>query len=159
MKKIFLLAIGAAVLIACNDAGDQDTSYDDRDTATSIGSPSTTTEQTYTPAEGDVTYRDNKVLVMRNGEWVETDKDVELENDITVYKDGRVVKDEKEVELEDGEVVDRTGNFFDRTGRAIEKGWDKTKEAVKEAGRDVERAAEKAGDKAEDGHEHDKEAK
>ena len=78
-------------------------------------------------------------MVYRNGQWVEADDDVKLEN---------------------GEVVDRDGDFFDATGRAIENAWDDTKAGVKEAGKDIEKAAQKAGDKVEgavdDDHDKDK---
>ena len=56
--------------------------------------------------------------------------DVTLDNGITVRRNGRVVRDGNEIELAEGEVVTRTGNFFDRAGNAIEKGWDKTKHGL-----------------------------
>ncbi|MEO6818397.1 MAG: hypothetical protein ABI204_01620 [Ginsengibacter sp.] len=43
-------------------------------------------------------------------------------------------KDFKSVVLNDGEVVTRTGHFFDKTGAAIEDGWDATKRGIKKAG-------------------------
>ena len=159
MKRILALAFAATFLVvACGDSTDNNT-MDDRDDAP-IANPSTVeTETTYTPAEGDVTYRDDKVNVWRNGAWVETDEDVKLDNGAVVYKDGRVKKDDKEIELEDGEVVNKTGNFFDKTGRAIEKGWDDVKEGVKEMGNDIEKGANKAGEKVDSDHDNNNDGK
>ena len=147
MKKLSVIAFAALLLGACAES-----TRDNKD-STTIGSDkeaTTTTETTYTPQEGDVSFKDNKVLVMKNGAWVEADEDVTLDNGVVVYRTGKVRKDNKEIVLEDGEVVTRTGNFFDRTGRAIEKAWYDTKDAVKEAGKDVKKGAKKVGDKVED---------
>jgi hypothetical protein len=147
MKRFLVLAIAATTLYACTDTANDNAATDDRDEAP-ISSPSTTNDA-YTPSEGDVTYRENKVRVYRDGDWKESDNEVELENGAIVHEDGRIVKENKEVELEDGEVVTRTGNFFDRTGKAIEKGWEDIKQGAREMGKDVEKGAKKAGDKVE----------
>lgn len=159
MNKIIAMAIAAVSLVACNDRGTDTTStenatVDMRDTTTTYNS--TNGANAYAPVEGDVTRRNGKVMVMRNGEWVEADKDVRMDNGVVIYRDGRVVRNGQEVRLEDEEVVDRTGNFFDRTGRALEKGWDKTKEGAKEVGRDVRDATRKAGDKIENAVDNDR---
>jgi hypothetical protein len=119
----------------------------------------TNTSNAYAPAEGDVTRRDGKVMVMRNGQWVAADKDVNMDNGVVVRRNGRVTREGKEIELEDGEVVNRTGNFFDRTGRTLEKGWDRTKEGAKEMGKDIRDATRKAGDKVEDAVDNDRNRK
>ena len=151
MKKIFGLAIVSMAFLACNDNESPSINEDTRDTSTTaIETPAPATDNVYVPMDGDITYRDNKVHVMRNGAWVEADKDVNLDNGVVVYRTGKVKKDGREVELEDGVVVTRDGNFFDRTGRAIEDAWDATKEGVKKAGNEIEKGAEKAGDKAND---------
>ena len=161
MKKLIATALAAITLSACNDANTSNAAADRDTTAggnTSAGTmdttrtvtTTTTTDNAYAPAEGDVTYREKKVKVRRNGEWVETKEDVRLDNGVVVYRSGKVRKDDKERELKEGEVVDKTGNFFDKTGRAIENAWDKTKEGVKDAGKAVGNAAEKVGKKAKD---------
>jgi len=139
MKKILGMMVAVFTLTACNDGTDNAT-VETRDTTTMT---TTNTANAYAPAEGDVTYRNNKVLVMRNGEWVETNEDVTLDNGIVVKRNGRAVRNNKEIELEDGEVVTRTGNFFDRTGQAIEDAWDATKRGVKKAGKKIEDAVDK----------------
>lgn len=143
MKKFLTIALAAVTLAACENATDTASTEDTVTTTTTT----TSDNAAYAPAEGDVTRRDGKVMVMRNGEWVEADRDVELDNGVIVYKDGRVVRDGNEVELEDGEVVNKTGDFFDRSGRAIENAWKDAKEGVKEAGRDVKDAVKDAGRK------------
>ena len=148
MKKIIVMALTAVSLAACNDGTDNAT-VDTKDTTSTIMS-TTTISTSYTPAEGDVTYRDKKVRVWKNGQWVDADGDVELESGVVVHRTGRVKKEDKEIVLEDGEVVNRSGNFFDKTGHAIEKAWNATKEGVKDAGKAVGKAAEKVGEKAKD---------
>jgi hypothetical protein len=163
MKKIIGLAFVAASLAACSDNQADNATLESGDT---ISSPTVTTEPamdntgdtssvttnstttTYTPAEGDVTYREKKVRVMRNSQWVDADKDVTLDNGTVVYRDGRVKREDREIRLNEGEVVTRTGNFFDKTGRAIENAWDATKDGAKKAGKAVGNAAEKVGEKA-----------
>ena len=153
MKKLFVLAIASASIIACNDdTQTKSINEDTRDNSTVTETPApATTTTVYTPADGDVTYRDHKVLVMRNGAWVETEKDVTLDNGVVVYKNGKVVKDNDEIELKDGEVVNKEGNFFDKTGQAIENAWKDTKSGVKKAGNEVKDAV--------DGDHHDDDKK
>jgi hypothetical protein len=79
-----------------------------------------------------------------------------LDNNVTVTRTGRVVRDGRERELEEGQTVNRTGAFFDRTGNAIENAWDDTKAGVKKAADKVGDAAKKAGDKIEDAVDKDK---
>ncbi len=159
MKKIIVIAMAAVSIAACNNT-EQETATTERTdttstttttapTETTSSTSSTSSTSTYTTADGDVTYRDKKVRIRKNGEWVDTDDDVKLDNGIVVYRNGRVRKDGKEIELEDGEVVNRTGNFFDKSGRAIENAWDATKEGAKDAGRAIKNTAEKVGDKVE----------
>lgn len=158
MKRILALALVTAGLYACTDTERDNATIEDRDEAP-ISSPAPTTTEAYTPAEGDVTYRDKEVHVYRNGAWVETEDEVELDNGAVVYRDGRVVRENKEVELEDGEVVNKTGNFFDRTGKAIEKGWEDVKQGAKEMGKDIEKGANKVGNDIEGAVDDDKDNK
>lgn len=153
MKKAFVLAFaGASILAACSD--NQSAINDDRkdraDTSTVVTDAPPTTYSAYTPAEGDVTYRDKKVMVYRNGAWVESNDDVKLDDGIVVYRSGVVKKDDKEVELEEGIVVNKEGDFFDRTGKAMENMWSdikkgasKVKEEAKEAVTDEEKEDDK----------------
>ncbi len=144
MTKIIVIALAALLLGACNNAETGKTS-----TVDSINNTTTTTTM-YTPVEGDVKYEGTRVMVMRNGAWVQADDDVKLENGVTVYKNGRVERGEYEVELRDGEVVNKTGDFFDRSGTAISNAWEATKEGVSDAGRAVKKGVKKVGEKMED---------
>jgi hypothetical protein len=142
MKKIFTMMFAAVSLAACNDgttdnatvnSEDTTTSTEtsttmnrggmtsDVDTSTTATTSTTTTSTTYTPEDGAVTYRNNKLQVRRRGQWVNADEDVKMDNDVVVYRTGRVRQGEREVELREGEVVNRTGRFFDKTGQAIER--------------------------------------
>lgn len=139
MKKFFPIAM-AALLAACNSST---TTVSDEDTALT-DTPDTVTT-VYAPVDGDVIYRDDKVYVMRNGEWIEAEDDVTLDNGVVIYKTGKAKKGDVEIELEDGEMVNKSGDFFDRTGRAIDNAWQDTKRAIKDAGEAVGGAAKKVG--------------
>lgn len=139
MKKFFFIASVVALLASCDSSTNTDTVVD-RDTIAPVATETVITK-TYTPTDGDVTYRDNTVLVWRGGEWVKTDKDVTLDNGIVVYQNGEVKKEGKTVRLEDGEVVTSVGEFFDETGKAINDAWNSTKKGVKKAGDAMEKAA------------------
>jgi hypothetical protein len=148
MKRIFAIAILSVWFAACDDNQTRNEP---------IGNPATSSTEdqdravvVYKPENGDVTYRNGKLLVMRDGEWKEEDDKVVLDNGAVVHTDGRVTKDGKEVTLQDGEVVNKEGNIFDKTGHAIESAWKDTKEGVKDAGKEIEKGANKAGDKIKD---------
>lgn len=145
MKKFILLAGIAASISACNNES-RDTTTVEADTI----SHTATAPGAYTPADGDLTYRDGKVMVWKNNEWVETDKDVTLDDGTVVHRDGKVEKDKKVVVLNDGEVVDKSGRFFDKAGNAIEDAWDATKEGAKETGEAVKKGAGKVGKEVKD---------
>jgi hypothetical protein len=81
-------------------------------------------------------------MIYRNGQWVEANEDVRMDNDVVVTRNGRVIRDGRERDLEDGQVVNRTGEFFDKTGRAIENAWDDTKEGIRKAGDKIEDAVD-----------------
>lgn len=150
MKKIFLLAIVGATLVACNESAPS-INDDTRDNSTVTETPPPAAEPVYVPAEGDVTYRDSKLHVMRNGAWVETNEEVKLNNGTTISKSGKVVKDGKDLQLEDGVVINGEGNFFDKAGQKIDNAWDATKDGANKVGNEIEKGAEKTGDQIEKG--------
>ena len=146
MKKVFVLAFVALFFIACKDSNETEKTTVESNENNNI----TDTSETYLPEDGDVLYTDKKVRVRKNGKWVDADNDVILDNGVVVNRNGRVRKDGRERNLEDGYILNKTGDFFDRSGRAIENAWDATKEGAKDAGRAVKDAAEKVGDKTKD---------
>ncbi len=97
----------------------------------------------YSPAEGDATYRNGKLMVWKGNDWTEAEGDVTMQNGVVVTRKGEARRNNDVVVLDDGEVVNRSGNFFDKTGNAISDGWDATKKGVKKAGKAVGKAAEK----------------
>jgi hypothetical protein len=138
MKKFFLVAGMAAILGAGNN--DASTASAERDSSDHAANASTST---YTASDGDVSYRNGRVVVWRDNDWVETEEDVKLEDGTVVRRNGQVEREGKVIELEDGEVVDRTGRFFDKAGNAIENAWDDVKEGVK-------KGADKVGEEVKD---------
>jgi hypothetical protein len=164
MKKIFGLAIISMAVFACNDNQSTSIKDDTRDTSAAVVETPTPPAETtvYAPADGDVTVKDHKVMVMKNGEWVEAKEDIKLDNGVVVHRDRTVKKDGKKVQIEDGVVVNKEGNFFDKTGHAIDNAWDATKDGVKKAGNEIEKGAKKVGDKASDAvhdNDHDNDGK
>lgn len=152
MKRMIAVAMAALALGACNSTSTETTDKDTvvaSDTVATMPTEAQTTTS-YNPAEGDVTYRNSKVMVWQNGDWVESEKDVTLDDGVVVYRNGKVKKADRVVVLDDGEVVTKTGNFFDKTGRAIENAWEATKEGVEDAADAVKKAGKKVGEKAKD---------
>ena len=138
MKNLVIMAGLAALLFSCNDETKESTT-----TVTGTETSTSANAAKRNSAEGDVTYRDGKVMVWRNGQWVEAENDVELENGVVVRKNGRIVRNGEEVEFREGVVVSREGDFFDDAGNAIDEGWEglkkgfkKSKEEVKEVFQD-----------------------
>ena len=111
MKKILGLAIVSMAIFACNDAESPSINEDTRDTSTVIETPPpATTETVYVPAEGDYTYREKKVLVMKNGEWVEVEKEVKLDNGTIIEKDGTEERGAPNIKTQ--RKINRTGLGF-----------------------------------------------
>jgi hypothetical protein len=135
MKNLFVLSIiGATALVSCNSENKETTSTTVNSDTTENAAAATTT---YAPAEGDVSYRNGRVMIWRNNEWVETDEDVTLNDGIVVKRNGEVKKGDDIVKLEEGESVDKSGRFFYEACNAIEDAWDATKKGVKKAGEEV----------------------
>ncbi|MEJ7679278.1 MAG: hypothetical protein WKG06_15765 [Segetibacter sp.] len=107
MKKIIAVALAAVSFAACNNNGADNAAADTTsmtstanttsmasttDTASTTSTTATTTTSAYTAVDGDVSYRDKKVRIMKNGKWVDADNDVTLDNGLVVYRSGRVKK-------------------------------------------------------------------
>ena len=157
MKKFLLLAGMSAFIFACNDTTTS-TNVENDSTDHAAASENRVGDR-YTESDGDVSYRNGKVVVWRNGEWVESNEDVTLDNGVVVRRTGRVERNGEVVELEDGEVVTRTGRFFDKAGNAIEDAWDATKKGARKAGDAIEKGANKVGDEVKDVFDNDKDNK
>jgi hypothetical protein len=157
MKKLLMISMVIASLTACNDASTDNSTVTTSDSTTTMSAPApidttpattptTTTTTVYSPAEGDVTYRNRKLMVWKGNDWTEAEGDVTLDNGVVVNRKGEVKRNNDVVVLDDGEVVNRSGNFFDKAGNAIEDGWDATKKGVKKAGSAIGKAAGKTKD-------------
>src|SRR6185437_2259154 len=143
MKRIFLIAGIAALFAACNNSGTADSNMSDSvDTTMPMATTATTI---YTPAEGDVIYKNGHLMVYKGTDWADADGNITLDNGIVVYKNGDVKKDDNTIRLDDGEVVTHSGNFFDKTGHAIKDAWNSTKGAVGKAGEAVGNGVSDAG--------------
>lgn len=143
MKKFLILAVFSAFVFACNDSADNTTVEGDT-------SDHAATSDRYSSSEGDVSYRGGKLMVWRNNDWVEADDDVTLDNGVVVRRNGEVERDGKVVVLDDGEIVDRSGRFWDDAGNAIEDAWDGAKEGVREAGQGIKKGAKEVGEEVKD---------
>lgn len=148
MKRIIAMAVIAASFAACDTKKSDETTVTNVDTTATVMADESTVRTTYMPAEGDVTYRNGKVMVYRTNDWVLADKDVSLEDGIVVYRNGDVKREDKVVRLEEGETVSKTGKFFNKVGEGIEDGWDATKKGVGKAADAVKKAGQKVGEAA-----------
>jgi hypothetical protein len=152
MKKTMVMA-AVILLAACNSNNKTETPVTmDSDTAKLVVTPeppvtpvppSTTV---YTPAEGDVAYRNGKLMVWKNNNYVEADDDVTLEGGVIVKKNGEVTKKDKTVKLEEGQSVSKTGKFFNKAGEGIDDAWQATKKGVGKAADAVKKAGKKVGE-------------
>lgn len=156
MKQTIILACATVIVMAsCNNSTDTTSTTTDTTVTTTEPNSTTTTTSTntsaaYSPGEGDVSYRNRKVVVYRNGTWVESEKDVTLDDGTIIRKNGRVVRNGEEVELEDGGTVDKSGRFFDKAGNMIEDGWEGVKKGAKEVGQATEKGFNKAKEEVKD---------
>jgi len=153
MKKLIVVALVATTFAACSDSTKStDVTTVDSDSASVVTTePMTQTSTTmYSPAEGDVSYRDGRVMVWRNGNYVASDNDVTLDNGIVVNKNGRATRNGEVVVMEDGEVVTRSGRWYNKAGEGIDDAWDATKKGVRKAGNAVEKGANKVGEAVKD---------
>ena len=149
MKRLFVFALAATTFAACNDQKNTDTTTVNTDSTTTVTTDVTTTT-TYVPGEGDVIYRDGKVMVWRNGVYVITDKDVTQDDGIVIKTNGTATRNGVVVKLEEGGAVTKTGRFFNSVGEAIEDGWDATKKGVNKAGQAIKKGANKVGEEVKD---------
>jgi hypothetical protein len=108
MKTFIVLALAAVSITACGDHKNTETTTVTSDTLNSYADTSTTvvTDNTvavnpYVAAEGDISYKDGKLMVYRNNAWVVADKDVTLDSGIVVRRNGEVVRNGTTVKLEE----------------------------------------------------------
>ncbi|SDD36768.1 DUF6799 domain-containing protein [Niabella drilacis] len=155
MKKTLGFVLGITLLAACNSSETQSSENTADSSAAALVTVDTNAVapvETIRYNEGDVILKEGKVLVYTNGNWVVADKEVKLDNGIIITPDGTVKsKEGKVVVLEEGEYISKSGNFFDRTGQAVENAWDKTKEGVSRGAGATKDAAQKAAEATKEG--------
>ncbi|WP_018626747.1 DUF6799 domain-containing protein [Niabella aurantiaca] len=162
MKQTLGLALSMALLAACNSSETRSPESAADSTGTAVVTVDTNavvapTAVQYT--DGDVILKEGKVYVYTNGSWVAADKEIKLDNGIIITPDGTVKsKDGKVVVLQEGEYVNKSGGFFDRTGNAIDNAWDKTKEGVSKGAEATRDATQRAADATKEGVEKGVEA-
>lgn len=132
MKKTITVAASVLILMACNNSSTTATTTTDSANVSTTDASRTSVQTTqtntaYSPSEGDVIYKEKKVMVWKDGKWVSVNKETKLENGVTVYPNGTIRKDNQEQQLDDGVVVTKSGDFLDRTGHTINNAWDSTK--------------------------------
>lgn len=162
MKQMIALLFTAISFTACNNADKTETTTSTNADTMELTPPTTTTTTTnvisdtvtntraYVPAEGDVVYRNGKVMVWRNNDYVESKEDITLNDGVIIRKNGEVKKDDKMMKLEEGESVTTTGKFFNKAGEGIEDAWDATKKGVGKAASAIKKAGNKVGEEVKD---------
>ncbi|HEX7755049.1 MAG TPA: DUF6799 domain-containing protein [Niabella sp.] len=150
MKKILGIAAITFAFAACNNAETTSTEASTDSTAAPqvVVDSNAVTPPAVQYTEGDIIKKeDGKVYVFSNGDWVVADKEIKLDNGTVIMPNGEVKnKEGKTITLDTGEYVNRSGNFFDKTGGAISNAWDKTKEGVSNAADATKNGLEKAAD-------------
>jgi predicted small secreted protein len=144
MKKILAIALFATVFTACNNEAENKTTPED-----TLSKKEVTT--TYTSADGDLNWKESKLYIYKNGEWVLVEKDITLADGTVITVNGEVKKGNKVIQLKEGEKVNTVGEFIDNTGKKIENAWDATKEGVSNAADKVKEGAKETGEKIKDG--------
>ena len=139
----------AVVAFACGD-GKTDSAATTTTTTSTTSSNNANSTTTYTAADGDVSYREGRVMVWRNNEWSASDADVTLDDGTVVRRNGHAVRNGEDVELEDGTVVNKSGRFFDKAGNVIEDGWEGVKKGASKAKEGVEKGFNKAKEEVKD---------
>lgn len=160
MKKFLALAAVVFSFTACNSQQSSNTTISSDTAVKKMDNVATmpVTADVYVPVDGDVMMKDGKVMIWRNNTWVTPEGDVTLTDGTIISKDGVVKRDGQTATLGEGETVNKDGNFFDKAGKGISKGWDATKKgvskageatgkAVKEAGKAIGKGAKKVGEK------------
>ncbi|UAY53084.1 DUF6799 domain-containing protein [Ferruginibacter albus] len=136
MKKIFIICIAVFNLAACNNSSS--TNANETDSAV-IVKPATdhintttddTSIHTTTSAigEGDLTMKDNKVMVMKNGKWEQLKGIIKLNNGTIVMNNGKMDIHGKKIRMQNGATIKMTGDIMDEGGKMIdstmlEKNW------------------------------------
>ena len=148
MKKIFLTACVAVALTACNSTESKHAMAVDKDSTTNTLMNQATG---YAPNDGDVTFRNNKVMVYRDTSWKETNDAQTVGSGVVVHTNGVVTNGVQADTLTEGQIVSKTGTFFDASGHVIKNPWTPTNDGVgKTAGRAANRTTAKdngSGDK------------
>ncbi|MBX3253820.1 MAG: hypothetical protein KF862_06730 [Chitinophagaceae bacterium] len=133
MKKMFFIAATAVVLAACDSNGSEETTGTDVTlTPAETGKENVADKVTYVAEDGDVMWKDGKLLVYKDGNWSVAEKDITLNDGTTISLKGDVTKEGKTITIKEGESVKKTGEFFDKAGDAISNAWDAAKEGVKD---------------------------
>lgn len=149
------MIIAAVILLAaCNDSSKTETPTVTMDTDTAKlvvtseppATPVPPSTTLYVPAEGDVAYKNGKLMVWKNNKYVEADDDVTLEGGVIVKKNGEVTYKDKTVKLEEGQSVSKTGKFFNKAGEGIDDAWQATKKGVGKAADATKKGVSKAAD-------------
>ena len=148
MKKIFLAVCVATLFAACNSEGSK---TDVTTTHTDTTDKSMMSTTTYTPSQGDITFKDRQLFIYQGDKWVATDKVTTMGNGVVVSTNGTIKNGEMTDSLAEGEIVSHTGDLYDKTGNAIHNAWDATKKGVNDAGNATKDGINKAGDAAKEG--------
>lgn len=82
-------------------------------------------------SDGDLSRREGKMLIYKNGAWGTLEMDIQLEDSTTVTPKGQALsKDGLKFEIVEGYFITKAGRFFDKTGAAIENIWESASKDV-----------------------------
>jgi hypothetical protein len=170
MKKLFMIAAVALAFTACTDekktetTGVTDTSSNAlMNDAKATDSTAMNSDNNMTIANGDIMMKSGKMMIMKDGNWVEMKETTITANGARVMTNGVVMtRDGNKIQLTDGGMVHNNGDIMDYKGKSIGQKVDaaldtagiRLKEGAKDlkegTGKLIQKAGEglrKAGDK------------
>ena len=168
-----MIAAVAATFTACNDEKKTETTVNTDTSASSLTKDAMLTDSlnnaeaakpsVTAPADGDITMKDGKGMIMKSGAWVVLDKAITLSNGTVVMPNGDVKMKDHTMKLMNGQTIKTTGEYYGTDGKIMEmmsnagekmqEGADKVKEGAEKVKAEGAKMMDKAGDKMKEGAE------
>ncbi len=161
-----MIAAVTATFAACNDEKKPETTVNADTTASSLTKDAMLTDSLNNAeaakppvtvmADGDITMKDGKVMIMKSGAWVVLDKAITLSNGTVVMPNGDVKMKDHTMKLMNGQSIKTTGEYYGTDGKIMEMmshAGEKMQEGADKVKAEGAKMMDKAGDKMKEGAE------
>jgi uncharacterized Zn ribbon protein len=119
MKKLLAVSI---LVLCCAVSNAQSPAMGSKDTSMGMSTGSTMNNQSMMNKEGMVTMKDDKMMVMKDGNWVPMTKTMRYSGGCKVMKDGTVMKkDGSKMMMTNGMTMSADGHMMDADGKMMMK--------------------------------------